>query len=92
MDRLPHDIYEEICTYLDRTSYNRPALATVSRQWQNAIERLTFKELRIDSTEIDTFKRFLDGHRCRFLNRLKFLVVLPSYVRRRVALQVRKCG
>ncbi|KAH7024763.1 uncharacterized protein B0I36DRAFT_366678 [Microdochium trichocladiopsis] len=79
MERLPRDIYDEICTYIDRTSFDRPALATVSRQWQIAVERLTFKELCLKSTELDTFQLILQEPRRRPLTRLKFIVVLSSY-------------
>ena len=46
---------------------------------QTAIERLTFEELCITSTELDTFSLIVRKHRRRFLNRLRFIVVLPSY-------------
>ncbi|KXJ87447.1 hypothetical protein Micbo1qcDRAFT_167460 [Microdochium bolleyi] len=79
MERLPHDIYDEICAYIGRTSYNRPALATVSRQWQYAVERLTFEELCLKSSELDTFELIAQGSRRRLIRRLNFIVVLPSY-------------
>ncbi|OTA55791.1 hypothetical protein K449DRAFT_387830 [Hypoxylon sp. EC38] len=57
-----------------------PRLATLSRAWQAAIEKMTFKELVIESTDFAEFSTALSTvHRRRFLKLLSLRVVLPPY-------------
>jgi hypothetical protein len=56
-----------------------PPYATLSRSWKAAIEIITFHDLDIKSTELDTFKAIVTGNRRKYLTELKFSVVLPEY-------------
>lgn len=59
MDRLPQELLDRIVGYLpDQREGNRirPALATLSRPWQYAIETFTFASLRITSNDLEEFK------------------------------------
>ena len=56
-----------------------PSYATISRSWQYAIERQTFREVAVKSREIDEFSRIVVKHRRKLLRRLELNVVLPTY-------------
>ncbi|KAH6973569.1 hypothetical protein BKA56DRAFT_634630 [Ilyonectria sp. MPI-CAGE-AT-0026] len=91
MDRLPQEIYNEIGTCFADEEENpryvlsspltveRPALATISRPWQQAIEKQTFRKLRLRSTDLDRFEKTVTGSRRRFLSGIRFVIVLPGY-------------
>ncbi|KAF7536174.1 hypothetical protein G7Z17_g13089 [Cylindrodendrum hubeiense] len=91
MDRLPQEIYNEIGTFFADSEENpryvlsspltveRPALATISRPWQQAIEKQTFRKLRLRSTDLDRFEKTVTGSRRRFLSGIRFVIILPGY-------------
>ncbi|OTA90882.1 hypothetical protein M434DRAFT_33236 [Hypoxylon sp. CO27-5] len=57
-----------------------PGLATLSRTWQAAIEKVTFERLTIASTDFSEFSTaFSTVHRRRLLQSLYFTVILPPY-------------
>lgn len=56
-----------------------PAYATLSRSWQHAIERRTFRQIVVKSTEIEDFSRIVVNHRRKLLRRLELNVILPTY-------------
>lgn len=56
-----------------------PDYATISRQWQYAIEYQTFREITVKSTEIETLSRIVINHRPRLLKQIKLNVILPTY-------------
>jgi len=58
---------------------NRPLLATVSRQWQWAIERQSFRHIYVKSTELEIFQEFVTGHRRRFVRSVRYTIILPDY-------------
>ena len=62
----------------------RPALATLSRRWQLAVESTTFREIRLSSVDLDDFRRFFlaesNRHRRPLLRTLLFTVLLPSRI------------
>lgn len=62
----------------------RPALATLSRRWQHAIEAITFRSIRLSSADLDDFGRIFlaesNPHRRPLLRSLFFTVVLPSHI------------
>ncbi|KAI9642413.1 hypothetical protein NHQ30_009218 [Ciborinia camelliae] len=85
MERIPQEVLNRIVELLpDRHEHKLalPALATVSRAWQQAAERLTFRSLHINSKELDIFTSVFSSTsmiRRRFLRNLKFDILLPSY-------------
>ncbi|KAI9157908.1 hypothetical protein HJFPF1_05893 [Paramyrothecium foliicola] len=52
MDALPQSIHDEIASLMDGAVFQRPTLATVSHKWQAAIERQTFRKIRLKSSEL----------------------------------------
>ncbi|KAI1428610.1 hypothetical protein F5Y12DRAFT_730834 [Xylaria sp. FL1777] len=79
MNRLPQDIYDEIGALLRGPAFDRPALATISRQWQAAIERQTFRNIRVKSTDLDRFRETVQNDRRRYVNTIEYIIVLPAY-------------
>lgn len=66
MDGLPLEVIALIASYLPKRNGDgdgananrrlvRPAIATLSRKWQFAVEPLVFRAVRIKSTELDEF-------------------------------------
>jgi len=58
---------------------HRPLLATVSRDWQLAIERQSFRHIYVKSTELEIFRQFVTGHRRRFVQSVRYTIILPDY-------------
>ncbi|KAI6080293.1 hypothetical protein F4821DRAFT_251792 [Hypoxylon rubiginosum] len=88
MDKLPQEIISNIASFLPWGSGRdtqhkpliRPGVASLSRAWQAAVESVTFQELHINNTELVAFSdHFSRIHRRRFLRKLNFSVVLPTY-------------
>ncbi|KAI1380195.1 hypothetical protein F4677DRAFT_253505 [Hypoxylon crocopeplum] len=79
MNRLPQDIYDEIGAFLEDPTFDRPALATISRQWQTAIERQTFRQIRLESTDLKRFQDIVHPGRRRYVNDIYYFIVLPAY-------------
>ena len=93
MHRLPQELISHIATFLEReddqshvpfahrvqTPSKLPPYATISRQWQYAIERLTFPEIWLKSTEINYFSEMMIARRRRSLAVLHFEIILPTY-------------
>jgi hypothetical protein len=74
MDSLPLEIVSEIVEIL---SYDSPGhlrfYATISKPWQSAVERRTFRSLKFNMTEIETFHQMFDSYR---IYRAQFLLEL----------------
>lgn len=99
MDQLPQELISHIATFLEREDdqshvpllFRRrepsklPPYATISRKWQYAIERLTFPEIWLKSTEMDYFSETMLAHRRRSLAVLQYEIVLPTYGEARCA-------
>lgn len=94
MDSLPQDIIDHIISYLtprkkkpqrtpDKDEEALPPLAplagAISSPVQYAVERQTFKNIKITSEELLEFERFLTPRRRCLLNGLAFTVILPTY-------------
>jgi hypothetical protein len=80
MDKLPATILHEICTFMDPLVFPRPALATISRQWQMAIERQVFKQICLKSSELRCFEKIVQTrHRRRYINEINYIIELPAY-------------
>ncbi|KAI9742772.1 MAG: hypothetical protein M1818_003501 [Claussenomyces sp. TS43310] len=57
-----------------------PRYATISRDWQYAVERETFSSFTVKSSELDLFSRtFAPAHRRAALGTLTYETVLPRY-------------
>ena len=88
---LSQEIISLVASYLQRWEHEDranisergrallPAYATISRSWQYAIERQTFREVTLKSIQIDELSRTVVKHRRKFLRRLELNVVLPTY-------------
>ncbi|RSL44349.1 hypothetical protein CEP54_014720 [Fusarium duplospermum] len=92
MDTLPQDIIDQIVSYLFATKFKlrkpyahlhhhlpRAPFATVSRRLQTAVERWTFRDIRINSDELEKFIQLLTPARRTFLAGLEFIPILPPY-------------
>lgn len=79
MNRLPQEIYDHIGTLLQGPDLNLPALATISRQWQAAIERRTFGSIYLRSNDLDCFNEVVRNRRRLYVQEIKYLIVLPTY-------------
>ncbi|KAI8168029.1 hypothetical protein K4K49_011248 [Colletotrichum sp. SAR 10_70] len=93
MNRLPQEIINHVAWWLPLpeeihcrnglpSSPIRPSIASVSEKFRHAVERLTFHELHIKTSELEKFDQILSGagsYRRRFLTRLNVVVVLPEY-------------
>ena len=92
MECLPQELISRIASFLERsedqsdislglrqkTQSKLPPYATLSREWQYAIESRTFREIRLKSPELPYFSQVLTGHRRAFLSYLAYDVVLPA--------------
>lgn len=88
MDRLPQEIIDLIVFFLTGGPdaeclplYERSArvqYATISNKFHAAIERCTFKSLRIKSNELETFAQYLKPYRQGFLRTLLYYILLPA--------------
>ena len=94
---LSQEIINLIASYLPRWEHGYrhgrsergqallPAYATISLQWQYAIELQTFHEVAVNSTEIDELSRIVVNHRRKLLGRLQLKVILPTYTEKACA-------
>ncbi|KAJ0161527.1 hypothetical protein CTA2_6076 [Colletotrichum tanaceti] len=93
MDSLPQDIIDEIVSHLvppdskpkapydvrGRPPHPLAPVAAVSRRLQTAVERLTFRSIKITSDELTRFDKLLTPPRRRHLASLTVTVLLPPY-------------
>ena len=56
-----------------------PPYATISRQWQEAIETITFRRVELISPDLPYFERIMFKHRRNILRTLSVEIVLPMY-------------
>ena len=76
MERLPQEIYDEIGALLQDP---HPALATVSRRWQMAVERRTFRHITLKSTDLDRFEEIVRSNRRQYVCTINYVIILPGY-------------
>ena len=79
MNRLPQEILSEIIGCFQEQEVDKPALATISRQWHAAIERHLFRTLRVRSTDAERFQKIVRHGRRRLVERIDYVVELPEY-------------
>lgn len=77
LGELPLELFAIILSFLDRNELFR--YVTVSRLWQHAIERYTFREIYLKSTDTKYFSDKVVGHRRTALKKLNYHVILPTY-------------
>ena len=78
MEKLSHESIENILGCLE--GQDLVNCAPVSNQFRTVVERHTFRDLKIKSTELDTFEKlFSDTRRRACLRELRFGAVLPEY-------------
>ncbi|KAI0570216.1 hypothetical protein TUN199_11293 [Pyrenophora tritici-repentis] len=76
-------IVNHIARYVASDSYHELSLlATLSRAWQEAIESITFRKLKVKSDELHTFQQFVTRRRRHHLADLKFEMMLPTYTKK----------
>lgn len=94
METLPQDIIDQIISYLvprnrkpgassDKDDGSFPPLAplagAISYRVQCAVERQTFKSIKISSQELQEFSQILTPRRRFLLTSLSFTAILPTY-------------
>ncbi|KAI1448973.1 hypothetical protein F5Y02DRAFT_372618 [Annulohypoxylon stygium] len=92
MDKLPQEIKVKIASHLPKTldgsglsgdgkkTLVRPGIASLSHAWQAAVEIVTFKSIRIKSTELSHFRTQFSGiQRRKALRKLTYSVELRPY-------------
>ncbi|PGH16347.1 hypothetical protein AJ79_01889 [Helicocarpus griseus UAMH5409] len=80
MDKFPQEIVSSIVGHLKRSDL--PSYATISRQWQYAVERLILQAVRFESTELSAFEHLFrpsESHRRTLIKSVDLHVVLPTY-------------
>ncbi|KAF4544524.1 hypothetical protein BFW01_g5026 [Lasiodiplodia theobromae] len=80
MNSLPYELLETIVLHLG--SDELAPFATISATFQELIERRTFRELEIRSTDIDQFVAIVTGSRRRILRLLDYFIALPTVAER----------
>ena len=89
MNGLPLEIIDIIVSHLPkwtddvaqpRRELVRPKIASVSRKWQLAVERVVCREVRFKNAELDAFASvFSQPRRRALIETLRFEIVLPTY-------------
>jgi hypothetical protein len=95
MDFLPQEIINRAVLYLDRyptqlhtpnirqqshlSTSALPPYATISKQWKEAVEFVTFHRLNIKSDDLGQLRAIVTNNRCKYVRRLSYTIVLPAY-------------
>lgn len=94
MNNLPQELINKIALQLERCPDQQrvplllqectkdsklPPYATLSRQWKNAVEFITFRSLKVWSDRLSDFRTHVTGNRRNYLTRLVYDIVLPEY-------------
>ena len=56
-----------------------PPFATISSQWKEAVEFITFHRLDIKSEDLGELRTIVTRNRCKYLRNLKYSILLPEY-------------
>ena len=84
---LPVEVKALVWSYIDYDYPSNPfqpksvslvPYACVSREWQLAFERLTFRKIVIRSSQVSRFKEYIVGHRMASLRTLRFRIIIPN--------------
>ena len=82
MDRLPQELISAILSNIDKREgrYQKARLATISRQWQYAVERINLHSFILKDADLELFASLLSQrHRHALVKSVTFYVVLPGY-------------
>jgi hypothetical protein len=98
MDCLPKEIINRMVWLLDRYPNQQsvpnieqsgigpsvlPPYATISKQWKEAVEFVTFHRLSIWSGDLSQLQAIVTNNRCKYLRKLGYTIVLPKYLKER---------
>lgn len=56
-----------------------PPYATISKQWKEAVEFITFHRLDITSADLGELQTIVTRNRCKYLRKLSYSILLPTY-------------
>ncbi|KAI1496857.1 hypothetical protein F5X99DRAFT_398859 [Biscogniauxia marginata] len=73
---IPQEIFDTIVSYVDYET--RRSVLTVSRRFQLAIERLTWRDIHVNGDDIESFQKLCTSHRTEALRELTFEVKFPN--------------
>ncbi|PGH15129.1 hypothetical protein AJ79_02655 [Helicocarpus griseus UAMH5409] len=84
MDKFPQEIISAILGHFDEKEDRSQIIsfATISRQWQFAVERFNLRCVKVESTALSTFANLFrpsQSHRNVLVKVIHFGAVLPSY-------------
>ena len=86
-NELPFEVKTMVWSHIDydyqsvpwqRESVSLVPYACVSREWQLAFERLTFRKVAIRSSQVSHFNEYVTAHRMAFLRTLCFRIIIPE--------------
>lgn len=86
-DDLPSELKSIVWSYIDYDNPGGPfqqepislvPYACVSREWQLAFERLTFRTVVVRSNQLSRFKKHVIAHRMAYLRMLHFIIMVPK--------------
>ncbi|PGH11201.1 hypothetical protein AJ79_05043 [Helicocarpus griseus UAMH5409] len=83
MVRFPQELVSNIVDYLiDDDSSQLISYATISREWQYAVERINLNRLKFESTKLSKFANLFrpsQSHRRTLVKVVYYCIVLPAY-------------
>ena len=87
-NKLPFEVKTMVWSYIDydypsdpfqRESVSLVPYACVSREWQLAFERLTFRKVVVRSSQVSRFNEYVIAHRMASLRTLRFRIIIPKF-------------
>lgn len=87
-NKLPFEVKTMVWSYIDydypsdpfqRETVSLVPYACVSREWQLAFERLTFRKVVVRSSQVSRFKEYVIAHRMAYLRTLRFRIIIPKF-------------
>lgn len=73
---------QEAIPLTERNSGNLSALpsyATISKQWKEAVEFITFHRLHVRSEDLNRLQTIVTHNRCKYARKLSYQILLPEY-------------
>lgn len=84
MDRTPPEILFSILEYVATTpDHAISQYAAVTRDWQVAVEHITFRSLRLSASDLDAFQEAFQGEKVGRRGYLRALEVQPTFTENR---------
>lgn len=87
-NKLPFEVKTMVWSYIDydypsgpfqRESVSLAPYACVSREWQLAFERLTFRKVVVRSSQVSRFNEYVIARRMASLRTLRFKIIIPKF-------------